>query len=229
MGPRPARRPARPFFLDAPSVTLKPLQELGSAGLAAATANGKLLADVPRVRVVACQLEAGDGHRVDAHGPDALARLAPHLRDGGHLARATVRVDVAGEERPVDCVLHPPHRVDVGWGGVARSGARGPRIAREVLVRLGLLSPGVIKDDITTIRPLVQPEWRWRELAGDVGWAQMEVAELLKDVNPPRRGACRTPRTAGSGRSAVAFALFQRRSSRGPAAPRRSIRTRRRS
>jgi hypothetical protein len=197
------------FFLDAPSVTLKPLQELRSAGLLAATEQGKLVAEVPRVRVVACQLEAGDGHRVEAHGPDALARIAPHLRDGGHLARATVRVDVAGEGEPVDCVLHPPHRIDVGWGGVARSGARGPRIARDVLARLGLLSPGTIADDITTLRPLVQPEWRWRELAGDQGWAAMSLADLLVDVEGPETRRVSNPAYRRLGRSAVAFPLFR--------------------
>jgi hypothetical protein len=197
------------FFLDAPSVTLKPLQELGSAGLLAATEQGKLLPEVPRVRVVACQLEAGDGHRVEAHGPDALARIAPHLRDGGHLARATVRVDVAGEGEPIDCVLYPPHRIDVGWGGVARSTARGPRIARDVLARLGLLSPGTIADDITTLRPLVQPEWRWRELAGDQGWAAMSLANLLEDVAAPKTRRVSNPAYRRLGRSAVAFPLFR--------------------
>jgi hypothetical protein len=197
------------FFLDAPSVTLKPLQERGSAGLLAATEHGKLLPEVPRVRVVACQLEAGDGYRVEAHGPDALARIAPHLRDGGHLARATVRVDVSGEEAPVDCVLHPPHRIDVGWGGVARSGARGPRIARDVLARLGLLSPGAIADDITTLRPLVQPEWRWCELAGDAGWGEMMLAGLLEEVEASETRRVSNPAYRRLGRSAVAFPLFR--------------------
>lgn len=197
------------FFVDAPSVTLKPLQELGSAGLAAATERGKLLPEVPRLRVIACQLEAGDGHRVETRGPDALARIAPHLRHGGHLARATVRVDVAGELGPVDCVLQPPHRIDVGWGGVARSGARGPRIAREAIMRLGLLSPGTLADDITTMRPLVQPEWRWRELAGDAGWATMCLHGLLEDVEGRETRRVANPAHRRFGRAAVAFPLFQ--------------------
>ncbi len=197
------------FFLDAPSVTLKPLQELGSAGLAAAAERGKLSPDVVRVRLVACQLECGDGHRVEAHGPDALAHIAPHLRHGGHLARATVRIDVAGEVGPVDCVLQPPHRIDVGWGGAARTGARGPRIAREAIARLGLLAPGALGDDITTMRPLLQPEWRWRELAGDAGWASMCLHGLLEDVEGRETRRVAAPAHRRFGRAAVAFPLFE--------------------
>jgi hypothetical protein len=197
------------FFLDAPSVTLKPLQELGSAGLQAATERGQLLPEVPRVRVVACRLEAGDGHRIETTGPDALARIAPLLRGGGHISRATVRVDVAGEERGVDCVVHPPHRIDVGWGGVARSGARGPRIAREALARLGLLSPGTIADDITTMLPLLHPEWRWQEVAGLQGWALMRLAGLLEEVQGREIRRPSHPGFRHFGRSAVGFPLFR--------------------
>ncbi|HEX3344830.1 MAG TPA: hypothetical protein VHS09_09675, partial [Polyangiaceae bacterium] len=197
-------------FLDAPSVTLKPLLELGSAGLAAATEHGKLPPEVTRVRLVACLLECGDGHRVEAHGPDALAHIAPHLRHGGHLARATVRVDVDGSESgPVDCILQPPHRIDVGWGGAARAGARGPRIAREALVRLGLLAPGAIGDDITTMRPLLQPEWRWQELAGDAGWAAMCRNGLLENVEGRETRRVAAPAHRRFGHAAVAFPLFE--------------------
>ncbi|HEY1697869.1 MAG TPA: hypothetical protein VGG39_37165 [Polyangiaceae bacterium] len=197
------------FFLDTPSVTLKPLQELGSAGLAAATERRKLVSDVPRVRVLACRLEAGDGHRIETHGPDALARIAPHLRDGGHLTRAIVRVHVAGEAGAVDCVLQPPHRVDVGWGGVAGSGARGPRVAREAIVRLGLLSPGTLADDVTTMRPLLQPEWRWQELVGDAGWTAMCQAGLLEEVEASATRRAAAPAFRRFGRAAVAFPLFK--------------------
>ena len=196
------------FFLAAPSVTLKPLQELLSAGLAAATEHGKLLGEVPRVRVVACRLEAGEGYRDETEGPDALARIARQLRDGGHLTRATLRVDVAGEQEPVDCVIQPPHRIDVGWGGVARAGARPVRIAREIVAKLGLLSPGAIADDITTLRPFVQPEWRWQQLVGLQGWGAMCVANLLTEVEGKitRRASSETYRGLGPG--AVAYPLF---------------------
>ncbi|HEX8790986.1 MAG TPA: hypothetical protein VF765_08530 [Polyangiaceae bacterium] len=193
------------FFLRAPSLTLKPLQALGAPGLAAA----KLPGEVQRARVIACTLDTGDADRLEARGPSALARLEPYLRAGGHLTRATVRFDIAGEVRQVDAVLQLPHRIDVGPGGVAGSGARGPRLARETLARLGLLSPGTIADDVTTLLPLVHPEWRWQELVGDQGLGAMLDAGVLEQV-----AGAETRRTAGPGmrwvgRSAIAFPLFR--------------------
>ena len=193
------------FFLEAPSLTLKPLQALGAAGLAAV----RLPPDLVRARVVECRLDAGDDHRFDARGPEALARLEPHLRGGGYFSRATVRFDVAGEMRPVFAVLHLPHRIDVGWCGVSGSGARGPRLAREGLVALGLLSPGAIADDITTLLPLLHPEWRWRELVGDASFAAMCREELLEEVEGARARAAASPSQRRMGRAVVIEPIYQ--------------------
>jgi hypothetical protein len=193
------------FFLRAPSLTLKPLQQLGAAGIAATS----LPPEIERARVVACRLDTGRAHRVETTGPDALKALSQHLRAGGHLTRATLRFDIVDEPRPVDAVLQPPHRIDIGWAGVAGSGLRGPRIAREALASLGLLSPGVVADDITTLLPLVHPEWRWRELVGDEGLAAMRAAGVLEEVlaDDSRRPA--HPSKRHLGRSAIAFRLFR--------------------
>ncbi|HEY6459970.1 MAG TPA: hypothetical protein VIY73_07450 [Polyangiaceae bacterium] len=197
------------FAVRVPSVTIEPLHELGAAGLAAATDRGKLVPGVPRVRVVGCHLETGDGHRVEAHGPDAFARIAPHLRGGGHLLRATVRVDVGGEQGGVDCVLQPPHRVDVGWGGVAHASANGPRLAREVLVRLGLLSPRFFEDDIATMRPLLQPDARWVLLVGNDGYNSMCESGLLEYVKGRETTRVLLTEHFHFGGAAVAFPLFE--------------------
>lgn len=194
------------FFLRAPSLTLKPLQALAASGLAAA----KLPGEVQRARVIGCTLDTGDSDRLEARGPNALARLEPYLRaGGGHLTRATVRFDIAGEVRQVDAVLHLPHRIDVGWGGAAGSGARGPRLAREALARLGLLSPGTIADDVTTLLPLVHPEWRWHELVGEQGLAAMFDAGVLEEVAGAATRRVAGPSMRWVGRTAIAFPLFR--------------------
>jgi hypothetical protein len=193
------------FFIEAPSLTLKPLQALGVSGLRAAD----LGTNVVRARVIACHLDCGDSHRLEWRGPDALAAILPNLRAGGYLTRATLRFDIAGEVRPVDVTLQLPHRIDIGPGGVAASGARGPRLARDALVRLGLLSPGTIPDDVTTLLPLVHPEWRWRELVGEEGVAEMRAAGVLEDVAGETTRRAAVPELRRVGRSAVAFALFR--------------------
>jgi len=193
------------FFLRAPSLTLKPLQALGAAGLAAA----KLPAEVKRARVVECQLDTGETDRIEARGPNALARLEPLLRAGGHPTRATVRFDIEDEDRPVDALLQLPHRIDVGWGGVAGAGARGPRLAREALAALGLLSPGTMADDVTTLLPLVHPEWRWRELVGDAGLEAMQGAGVLERVAGRATRRASAPNLRWMGRNAIAFPLFR--------------------
>jgi hypothetical protein len=193
------------FFLREPSITLKPLQRLGAAGLAAA----KLPPEIVRARVVACQLDTGTAHRVEARGPDALAQLGPQLRKGGHITRATLRFDILNEAHSIDVALQLPHRIDIGWTGVAGSGARGPRIAREALASLGLLSPGVVADDIATLLPLVHPEWRWRELVGSEGLAAMQAAGVLEPVSPERSRIPASPSFRHIGRSAIAYRLFR--------------------
>lgn len=82
-------------------------------------------------------------------------------------------------------------------------------VAREALASLGLLSPGAIEDDITTLLPLVHPAWRWRELAGADGVAAMIEAGILEEVPPDesRRPAQKTVRHLG--RSAIAFRLYR--------------------
>ncbi len=167
------------FFLRAPSLTLKPLHELGAADLASANLPPEIL----RARVIACQLDTGRAHRVEATGLDALARLSGRTCARAATSRgATLRLDIADELRPIDAVVQPPHRIDIGWTGVAGGGARGARIARDALASLGLLSPGVVADDIATLLPLVHPEWRWRELVGNEGLAAMRAAGLLEEV-----------------------------------------------
>jgi hypothetical protein len=203
------------FFLAAPSLTLKPLQGLGSKGLAGAA----LPPDVTRARVIACQLDTGEAERLEARGPGALAKLAPHLRAGGYLTRATIRFDVFGEIRPIDAVVELPHRLEIGPGGAAAAGTRAARVVRAALGRLGLLSPGAIADDVTTLLPLVHAEWRWRAIVGDDGLAAMRQASLFDVVaaEKTRRAAVEAMRRAG--RSAVAFALYRPMQTRGEIDP----------
>jgi hypothetical protein len=203
------------FFLRAPSLTLKPLQQLGRDGLAAVA----LPADVVRARVIACQLDTGDADRLEVRGPGALARIAPHVRAGGYLTRATIRFDVHGEIRPIDAVLEVPHRLEIGPGGAATAGTRAARVARKALSRLGLLSPGAIADDVTTLLPLVHAEWRWREIVGDDGLAAMTAAGLFELVaaEKTRRAAVEGMRRVG--RSAVAFGLYRPMRSKGEIDP----------
>jgi hypothetical protein len=206
------------FFLKAPSLTLKPLQRLGREGLSGVA----LPRDVVRARVIACQLDTGDADRLEVRGPGALARLAPHLRAGGYLTRATIRFDVFGEIRPIDAVLEVPHRLEIGPGGAATAGTRPARVVRDALAQIGLLSPGAIADDVTTLLPLVHAEWRWREIVGEEGLAAMTKAGLFEPVaaEKTRRAAVQGLRRVG--RSAVAFGLYRPMQGKGtidPTAP----------
>jgi hypothetical protein len=192
------------FFLDAPSLTLKPLQGLGARGLASA----RLPRGLARAAVIACQLDTGDNDRVEARGPDALARLAPHLRAGGHLTRATIRFYVDAEAQPVDAIVQVPNRLTIGVADVWGGASRGERLARAALAGLGVLSPGAIADDVTTLLPLVHPEWRWREIAGDDGLAAMRERGVLEPVRGEdvRRPATEAMRRVG--RSAIAYRVY---------------------
>jgi len=201
---RALRGDARFFSLE-PSITLRPLQARYADGIPA----GALAPGVVRARVVACQLDTGEAERLEARGPRALAKLAPHLRAGGQLTRATIRFDVAGEQRPVEATLALPHRFDLGATGVAGAGSRAARIVRDAVAKLGLLSPGAMADDVTTLLPLVHPEWRWREIVGAEALAGMRAGGLLDHVAGEETRRPATERLRALGRSAVAFALFR--------------------
>jgi hypothetical protein len=192
------------FFLDAASLTLKPLQALGSRGLAAA----RLPRGLARAAVIACQLDTGEADRVEARGRDALARLGPHLRAGGYLTRATIRFDVVDEAHPVDAIVEVPNRLTIGVPDASAGGSRGARLAREALASLGVLSPGTMADDVTTLLPLLHPAWRWREVAGDRGLEAMRAAGVLQAVPGAnvRRFANEAQRRVG--RSAIAYRLY---------------------
>jgi hypothetical protein len=192
------------FFPDAPSLTLKPLQALGARGLAAAA----LPKGLAHAAVIACQLDTGEADRVEVRGRDVLARLAPHLREGGYLARATLRFDVEGEEHPVDAIIELPNKLTIGAPDASAGGSRGARLVRAALAGLGVLSPGAIADDVTTLLPLVHPEWRWRQLVGDAGLDAMRAAGVLAAVRGEdvRRPATLALRRAG--RSVIAYRVY---------------------
>ncbi len=194
-------------FLDAPSLTLKPLQALGARGLSSA----KLPRGLLRVAVIACQLDTGKAGRLEARGRDALARLAPQLRAGGHLTAATLRFAVDGQEHPLDVRLEIPDRLTVGPADASGGALPGKLLAREAIAGLGLLSPGTIADDVTTLLPLVHPEWRWRALVGDGGLAAMRERGVLSPVRgeDARRPASVAMRRVG--RSAIAYRIYPER------------------
>jgi hypothetical protein len=120
-----------------------------------------------------------------------------------------VRLDITGALRPVDVMLALPNRIDIGAGGVGAWGARPAGLARRATAALGLLSPGAMADDVTTLLPLVHPEWRWREIAGEEGLKAMRDAGLLEPVagEETRRPAIERMRVLG--RNAIAYALFR--------------------
>jgi len=195
------------FFLGAPSLTLKPLQALGSRGLARAP----LPKGLAQAAVIACQLDTGDIDRVEARGHDALARLAPHLRAGGYLTRATVRFDLEGEEQPVDAIVELPNRLTIGRPDAAAGTSPGARLVRQALAGLGMLSPGAIADDVTSLLPLVHPEWRWRELAGQTALDAMREAGLFETVQGAETRRLASLDHRPYGRNAIAYRVYPRK------------------
>jgi hypothetical protein len=64
-------------------------------------------------------------------------------------------------------------------------------------------------DDVTTLLPLVHPEWRWRELVGAEGLDAMLDAGVLEEVAGVATRRAAGPSMRWVGRSAIAFPLFR--------------------
>ena len=95
------------FFGDRPAFTARPIEELGSAGLAGL----RLPAPILRVRVIACTKELIGEGRQRATGSRALALIEDGPRvAGGYLSEITLRFDIAGEDSPVDVEVRLPNR-----------------------------------------------------------------------------------------------------------------------
>jgi hypothetical protein len=158
------------FFSDRPAFTTRPLEALGTSGLAQA----RLPAPLTRVRVVACTKElVGEGRR-SATGSGALAQLEERGDGaGGYLPEVTLRFDVAGEPMPVDVHVQLPRRF-------ACSAPRWEPLVREAMAQLGMMAPGALVDDAWSLFPVRHPAWRLGAVLGDHEVSQLLEARALK-------------------------------------------------
>jgi hypothetical protein len=144
------------FFSDRPAFTTRPLEALGSVGLAEL----RLPVPVTRVRVIACTKELIGVGRQRATGSAALALLEQGPTGaGGYLPEVTLRFDVAGEEAPVDVEVRLP-------GRFACNPPRWEAVARDAMASIGMLTPGVLGDDAWSLFPVRRPDWRLRKALG---------------------------------------------------------------
>ena len=152
------------FFEDRPAFTTRPLELLGTAGIATA----QLPTPITRMRVIACTQERIRLGRVRATGSRALALFeeGPGLAVG-YLPEVTLRFDLAGDDTPVDVEVRLPSRF---WC----SAPRWEPVIREALAGLGMLAPGALPDDAWSLFPVRHPDWRLRKALGDA-----EVESLL--------------------------------------------------
>jgi hypothetical protein len=126
------------------------------------------------VRVIACRLE--DDTRLVVRSGDALADLARRVAPACYLSEATLRLELYATREPVDVWIGLPNRI-------AFSAPRFEPEARATMTVLGLCSPGVAGDDLTTYAPWKHPEWRWRALVGDDGFEALTSAKVLRRVS----------------------------------------------
>jgi hypothetical protein len=143
------------FFGDRPAFTTRPLEALGTAGLAAAS----LPPPLTRVRVIACTKELVGAGRQRATGSRALGLLEQGALAGGYFPDVTHRFDVAGDDEPVDVEVRLP-------GRFACSAPKWEPLVREAMARLGMLTPGALGDDAWSLFPVRSPAWRLREALG---------------------------------------------------------------
>ena len=97
-------------FADAPSVSLRGIEERGQAALE------PLDTSLTRVRVIQCDWATGNGHVVSIQGDDCLAEMdcLGLRRPEGSMREATLElVFTAGAPRVARMILKPPNRADV--------------------------------------------------------------------------------------------------------------------
>jgi hypothetical protein len=184
-------------LVERPALTLHPLRSLGAEGMAKVELP-------PRVRsatVIACQTIEPEGARDESRGRDAIARaeawLATH---GGYIHRATFRFRLEGARAPVDAYVELPHRLGI-------ADARWSREVRAALAALGVMSPGAVPDDITTLALGSRPDWRWREAVGAAGVARLKEAKLLVPVGRAKTPAVSREEMRAWGHTLRAFEL----------------------
>ena len=159
------------FFSDRPAFTSRPLEALGSAGLAAAP----LPAPITRVRVIACTRELLGKGRQRSTGPSALALVESANVAGGYLPEVTLRFDIAGDETPVDVAIGLPSRF-------ACSAPKWEPLVREALATLGMLTPGALADDAWSLFPFRHPGWRLRGALGSAAVDALIARKALRRV-----------------------------------------------
>jgi hypothetical protein len=179
-GARVAVTPAIPEQLSAyvhalglsmrPSLTLKLLHDLDAAALARVA----LPPGVRSISVVALRWRFPNGARIEIRAEDALAiAQALGAAGAGYVDRATIRVET--DDRAADAFLQLPHRVEIA------DRAREP-VVRAAIAALGVFEPGARPDDARSLAPYEHPEWRWRGVVGDEGFARLVARGLLARV-----------------------------------------------
>ncbi|HEY2514387.1 MAG TPA: hypothetical protein VGI39_26160, partial [Polyangiaceae bacterium] len=160
------------FFGDRPAFTTRPIELLGTAGIATAP----LPAPITRVRVIACTQERIRLGRRRATGSSALALFeeGPGLAVG-YLPEVTLRFDLAGDDTPVDVEVRLPSRF---WCG----SPRWEPVIREAMAGLGMLAPGTLPDDAWSLFPVRHPDWRLREALGEGEVEALLAAGALQRV-----------------------------------------------
>jgi hypothetical protein len=164
-------------FFGRAAVTLKKVQSLGAAGIAAI----RHAAPIVSAKMIAALHFDGKGARRISHGHGAHRAIEADVRRGGYLAAATIRFTFE-DGRDVDGYVELPNRISVA----------DPRYEHPVRAGLGLLGvfdPGAIADDIATLAPWRHPEPRWRDVLGDEAFARAVKARLFTRVVTKRSGA----------------------------------------
>ena len=144
-----------------PSFTLKPLHDLTPETLARVT----LPRGVRAITLVGIRRRTPDGARLEIRARDVLAAgdLLGASR-AGYVDRATIRVDLG--DRTVDAFLQLPHRIEIADPAYESE-------VRAALAALGLFDPGALPDDARSLAPYTHPDWRWRGVVGDEGFAAL--------------------------------------------------------
>ncbi len=162
-----------PDFLERrPASTLKPVHQHGASWLT----KGHLPEEAIQAEVAACEVD--DGVRYGARGANALDAIQEAVGVQGYLYRATVRYQSARGH--ADVTVELPNKLTI-------PDPRFDRLLRAGLDAAELTSPGKIPDDLTSLAPWDQPEWRWMEVITPPGfvWAVAQKILLASKSNRP--------------------------------------------
>ena len=144
--------------------------------------------------IVACEVD--DGVKFGARGENAVGAMHARVGMGGYMYRSTTRY--ATTRGNADATVELPNKLII-------ADPRFDALVREGLDASELTAPGKIPDDVPSLAPWNQPEWRWVEVitrdALRLGGAACSSSRRCDRIALPTRASARTARCSRRTRS----------------------------